>query len=197
MDKITSTKLIIVEGKDDERFIDSLIKYLGINDVQIVFVEGKSRFRTNIQALRNTPGFDALSIYSFIRDSDSNPPISAFTSIRNSLIAAGITPPEEDQSFSDQTPRVGIFIMPGNGKTGAIEDLCLSSIAEDSDFICVEDFFECIGTVPREASKAKIQCYLSGKDPLANSLGYAAFKGHWDYSKPEYEPIINFLSHYK
>lgn len=197
MDRIISTKLIIVEGLDDKRFIESLLKHLEINDVQVMFVNGKSNFRANIQALRNTPGFDALLICSFIRDSDTNPPISAFTSIRDSLISAGLNPPEEDQTFTDHSPRMGIFIMPGNGSSGAIEDLCLSSILEDGDYICVEDYFECKGSIPNEASKAKVQCYLSGKEPLANSLGYAALKGHWDFKKPEYEPIKNFLSYYK
>ena len=112
MEKITSTRVIVVEGLDDKRFIEALLTFLGIQGVQVVFVDGKSNFRTQIQALKNIPGFNLLTMCAFIRDSDSNPPISAFNSIRDSLTSAGITPPSEIQTFTTDSPRIGYLWQP-------------------------------------------------------------------------------------
>lgn len=194
MDRIVAKKIIGVEGKDDRRFLESLLKSLGIPDVQILDFEGKSNFRTQILALKNTPGFSTLRICAFIRDADDNPPDSAFRSVSDALTNAGIIPPNQDKAFTEGNPRIGIYIMPGNGRTGAIEDLCLESIKDEDSFKCVNKYFECLGSIPTHESKAKTLCYLSGKEPYANSLGYAALKGHWDFSNVSFDNLKGFLT---
>lgn len=197
MESIVAKKVIGVEGKDDKLFIESLLKYLGITDVQIIQFEGKSNFKSQILALRNTPGFAAIEICAFIRDADENPPNSAFISVSGSLTNAGIVPPVMDQTFTESNPKVGIYIFPGNGNSGMIEDLCLESIRDENNFACVEKYFECINTIPNKAAKAKVLCYLSGKEPYANTLGYAAAKGHWDYTKETFSSFSIFLKNFK
>lgn len=174
MDRIAATKIIGVEGKDDKRFLEALLRELSIVGVQILEFEGKSNFRNQILALKNTPGFSSISICAFIRDADENPPEAAFRSVCDALSNAGLTFPANDQNFSEGNPKVGIFIMPGNGRNGAIEDLCLESIKDEDFFNCINQYFECLGAIPSNVSKAKTLCYLSGKEPYANSLGYAA-----------------------
>jgi hypothetical protein len=196
MERIVARKIIGVEGKDDRRFLEALLRILEIIDVQILEFEGKSNFRTQILALKNTPGFSTISICAFIRDADENPPEAAFRSITDALLNAGLTPPDLDQTFTAGNPRVGIFIMPGNGASGAIEDLCLESIKDEDAFDCVNFYFDCLGTIPTNESKAKTLCYLSGKEPYANSLGYGALKGHWDFSNNSFDAIKAFLRNF-
>lgn len=196
MERIVAKKIIGVEGKDDKRFLEALLNNLEINDVQILDFEGKSNFKTQIQALKNTSGFSTINICAFVRDADENPPASAFRSVCDALRSAGLTPPASDQSFTEGNPKIGIFIMPGNGATGAIEDLCLESLKDEESLTCVNSYFDCLGTMPTKESKAKTLCYLSGKEPYANSLGYAALKGHWDFSHASFESIKEFLANF-
>ena len=87
--------------------------------------------------------------------------------------------------------------MPGNGSSGAIEDLCLESIKEEESFKCVNNYFDCLGAIPSNESKAKTLCFLSGKEPYANSLGYGAMKGHWDFSNESFDNLKAFLTNFK
>ena len=48
MERIVARKIIGVEGKDDRRFLEALLRILEIIDVQILEFEGKSNFRTQI-----------------------------------------------------------------------------------------------------------------------------------------------------
>jgi hypothetical protein len=196
MERIVSRKIIIVEGRDDNRFIESLLNFLNIFGVQVIEVGGKSNFRPQIIALKNTPGFSQIEICAFIRDADDDPP-SAFRSLFDSLSYAGLIPPSEDQTFSSGNPRIGIFIMPGNGENGAIENLCIDSVRDENSFECVDRYFECIGTLETVSPKAKLLCYLSGKETYCNSLGYAALKGHWDFNKEPFTKIKEFIKSFQ
>jgi hypothetical protein len=195
MDNIVSPKLICVEGKDEVNFFSALLTNLGIINVQIFDFEGKSNYKSKISALINMQGFESVEFFVLIRDADENPPDSAFTSLVSILGSVGLPQPAMDQKFSTGIPQVGIFIMPGDGQSGALEDLCLDSIQFSEHFSCVEEYFDCIDTELSHPSKAKVLCYLAGKDPYSNSLGLAALKGHWDFSNDSFNDLIIFLKY--
>lgn len=197
MDKISSSKIICVEGRDEVNFLNALLTYLGIPNVQIFDFEGKSQYRTKIPALINMAGFEAVELLALIRDADNNPPNSAFISLFNIVQNAGLQPPKNDQEFSTGKPRIGIYIMPGNDQTGALEDLCIESISSENNFDCVEIYFDCIGAELSHPSKAKVLCYLSGKDPYSNSLGLAAQMGHWDFSNDSFSDLRTFIETFR
>jgi len=197
MDNITSSKLICVEGKDEVNFFTSLFSFLEISGVQILDFNGKSNFRAKIKALKLTRGFDIVTKLALIRDADEHPPESAFTSLSSILSSANLASPPNNQEFSDSLPSVGIFIMPGDDNTGALEDLCLRSIAEEESYSCIEEFFECVDTELSHISKAKVLCYLASKEPYSNSLGRGAQKGHWDFSNDSFQSLIDFLEELK
>ena len=176
MDKIRSPKLICVEGRDEVNFFTALLTHLDIVNVQILDFEGKSKYKTKIPALINMP---------------------AFTSLCGILVNSGLNSPEMDQGFSNGNPKIGIFIMPGNNQTGALEDLCLESVASEDTFSCVEKYFDCIKTKLNHTSKAKVQCYLAGKDPHSNALGLAALMGHWDFSKESFNELRAFIETFR
>ena len=193
MEEITKPKIIAVEGQDEMNFFNALLSNLQITDVQVIPFEGKTNFQSRIKAIVNVPGFRNVKYFALIRDADNLPPQSAFDSVKNSLSTAKLPFPMEINIFTNTVPAVGIFIMPGNAENGMLEDLCLSSIKEYSVYQCIESFFECSDEQPDNESKSKIQCYLSTKNPLANSLGVGAKKGHWDFNSPVFDEIKDFL----
>ncbi len=193
MEEITKPKIIAVEGQDEINFFIALLNNLHIADVQVIEFEGKTNFQSRIKAIVNVPGFRNVRYFALVRDADNLPARSAFDSVKHSLSAAKLPFPLEINVFSDTTPSVGIFIMPGNAENGMLEDLCLSSIKEYPVYQCIENFFKCSEEKPLIKSKAEIQCYLSTKNPLANSLGVGAKKGHWNFNSPVFDEIKAFL----
>ncbi len=196
METLISTKIIAVEGQDEVNFFKALLRTLGINNVQILNFEGKTKFKNKIKALKNRPGFENVAKIAFIRDSDSLPANAAFDSIVNALKSADLPFPDNINSFKDSNPNVGIFIMPNNDDLGMLEDLCLKSIEEEPVTLCIDEYFECIEENPNELSKAKVLCYLASKTPLVNSLGRAAVKGHWDFNSNHFNEIKTFIGNF-
>lgn len=192
IEEISKTNLICVEGKDEVSFFSALFKYLEINDIQILDFEGKTNFKAKIKALGLTRGFKNVKKVALIRDADENPEESAFQSLVNILTELNYTAPENNKSFSTGNPNFGIFIMPGEGKKGALEDLCLSTL-DGGILNCIESYFKCIEFFPLKIAKAKVLCYLSGKEPYANSLGIGALKGHWKFENKSFDELITFL----
>ena len=155
------------------------------------------KFKAKINALKLTPGFKLVKQLALIRDADENLPSSAFTSLTTILANSSLPVPANNEEFSDGSPQIGIFIMPGDQKKGALEDLCLNSITEDENYICIEDFFECIDSELSHLSKAKVLCFLASKEPFSNTLGIGAQKGHWDFSNESFNSLISFLENFK
>lgn len=197
MENIQSRKLICVEGRDEVYFFTAIFRYMGLTDIEILDFEGKGNFKPRIAALKLRPGFDRVTHIALIRDADSNPPESAFTSLTAILTNNGYSVPGENQSYSEGTPRVGVFIMPGNDEEGELEDLCLRSIYTEEVFGCINKYIECIGTKLRKESKAKVLCYLASQEPIINSLGLAAEKGFWDFDNEAFNDLKSFLEHFR
>jgi len=201
---ITSRTLIAVEGPDDDKFFDCLLKIIGITDFDIRFVGGKDEFKNKLPALKNMRGFsDATGSYNvthfvIIRDRNSD---DAFKSVANTLKKEGFTPPEKPGQFSDGHPKIGIFIMPGDTIEGTmLEDLCLKTVKNLPSMKCVDEFSACVSgleTKPKNISKAKAQAFLASQPEFANSVGLGALKGYWDFDSPCLAELKAFLNNLK
>jgi hypothetical protein len=198
---ITKRNVLAVEGEDDRNFFEALLRHMGIVDVQIEPVGGKDQFKNKLPALPKTPGFFDANGVSFVRhlaivrDKGDD---HAFESIANIVKAAGFTPPLASGRFSDGAPRVGIFIMPGQGVYGTmLEDLCLETVKNHPAMDCVGPFAECIRGLthpPRSPSKAKCQAFLAAQVEIANAVGVGALKGYWNLNSPALDGLKGFLS---
>ncbi len=194
MESINKSKIIAVEGSDEVNFFNALLEKLNISDIQILNFEGKTKFSSRIKSIVNIPGFDKVKMFALIRDADNKPPKSAFDSILSSFKAAGLPLPSEINSFTKTKLAIGIFIMPGDAKQGMLEDLCIRSIEQYPIYNCINKFFECCDKKPKNESKARILCYLATKNPLVNSLGLGAVKGHWDFDSDNFIEIKGFFT---
>jgi hypothetical protein len=201
---ITSKKLLAVEGLDEKNFFEKFLMFMDIHDVQIEDVGGKIKFVTKFPALLNTPGFynpdqtPRVTHVAIIRDKDED---NAFESVKNIVSRAGPKPPQGNAQFSDGTPLVGIFIMPGpKVKGNMLEDLCLKSVQSHPATGCVDSFADCISKLPKppkNMSKAKVQSFLAAQPEIVTSLGLGAQNDYWDFTSSAFEELKAFLNHLK
>ncbi|MBT8419989.1 MAG: hypothetical protein KJO08_03915 [Gammaproteobacteria bacterium] len=203
--QIESDRLLAVEGRDEYNFFDSILKHIGIKDVQLVDIGGKDKFKTEFPALYNLPGFPRVRFLGFIRDAEDKKAYAAFSSICSILKKYSLPKPEainepiDGKNNDGQAIRISIFIMPNNLDRGMLEDLCLESVSEKPVFGCVNQYVECcLSTLPESEestnnSKAKVQTYLAVQKDIANSLGTGAQKGYWDFEHDCFDNIKRFL----
>jgi hypothetical protein len=105
--------------------------------------------------------------------------------------------PSEDGQFVPGSPKIGIFIMPGNSVDGnMLEDLCLKTVEEHPAMKCVCDFAYCVSGLnnpPKNISKAKCQAFLATQPEIVNSVGLGARKDYWDFDSPALDELKQFL----
>jgi hypothetical protein len=206
---IKSRKILAVEGVDEENFFGAFLRHINIVDYDIRQVGGKDQFKNKLPALKivrgffNADGSSFVTQLAIVRDKDGN---DAFASITNILRKEGFTPPRQHGIFSDGTPKIGIFIMPGETVDGTmLEDLCLKTVENHPAMKCVNDFASCVSDLPSSPknvpkSKAaifKAQTFLAAQPDVVDSVGLGAQKKYWDFNSPALEELKQFLSQLK
>jgi hypothetical protein len=202
---ITRSKLLIVEGRDEENFFEGGIAHLGASGVQVLGIGGKTQLTANLKVLRLDPNFASLDCIGIVRDADVTPPgssvsasNSAFASVCSSLSASGVQlplPPSHGQ-FAAGPPRVGIFIMPDGKLDGMLETLCAQSLAALSEFACVTDYFACLrahGKVPGNMPKARAYAWLASCADPGKRVGEAALARYWPFNDLAFAEIWAFV----
>ncbi len=194
--KISKSKILAVEGKDEVNFFEALFRCMGINDVQMMDVAGKGNYEKILPALVKTKGFSAVTALAIVRDADISAD-AAFQSVVNILAKLSLNFPNQKNTFSSGNPKVGIFIMPGDSNEGMLEDLCLRTSANHPAMKCVNAFGDCVSKLenpPKNMAKAKAQAFLAAMPDIANCVGIGAQKGCWSFDSPELNDLKAFLN---
>ena len=168
---ITKPKLLLVEGKDEVKLFGKLLVDLGLVDVEIRDIMGKAKFRQNIKGLPRFTGFSEVTSVGIVTDADKQPQ-GAFDSICDALEAAGLPRPTAPLQPVGDDPQVAVMILPGDGREGMLEDLCLESVAGDPAMPCLEEYLRCLeeqleaGTFPGNPSKSRVRAFLASREWL-------------------------------
>ena len=202
---INSKKVIAVEGKDEINFFNALLRHMNITDFDIREIGGKDQFPKKLPALLKARGFYLADGSSFvthlaiIRDRDED---EAFKSIATIVTNAGLKPPTKQSEFSNGSPKVGIFIMPGETIDGTmLEDLCLKTVENHKAMTCVNEYASCISAlepIPKNIPKAKVQVFkaqvfLAAQPEIVDSVGLGAQKKYWDFESNTLDELKEFL----
>lgn len=196
--KISKSKLLLVEGKDEISFFTALLKKLNKEaDVQIIEVGGKDNFKFELPAILNTTGFsENVKSLAIVRDADNNFD-GAFQSVQNLLRRNHQIAPYGCNKFTMGDPKIGIYIMPDNFQNGMLEDLCLKTQENNPIMECVNAFFDCLSTKPidqpKNLSKAKSQVFLAAMPDIVSSVGVGALNGYWNLDDPCLYSLLTFL----
>jgi hypothetical protein len=193
---IKSSKIMAVEGKDEEKFFKCLLKFMEIEEFEIFDVGGVSQFKDKLPALVRATGFsEIVTKLVIVRDADKSAE-NAFKSVKNILLKENINPPDKPNQFSQGIPQVGVFIMPGDSEEGMLEDLCMRTVKNSPTTRCVEGFIDCarkLEKAPRNIAKSKAQAFLAAMPEIVNSVGLGAEKDYWDFNSDELNDLKLFL----
>ena len=198
--KIYQPKLLIVEGKDEENIFRYWLKKLGLSDVQVMPIGGKTMLNGNLQLLKSQTNYNYVSHIAIIRDADTNKD-GAFQSVCSSIRALDIIPPSDQIIFSNTNPKVKILITCNNEGKGSIENYFYDSVKDKNKFSCIEKFFDCLeennnrfGSSEKKII-AKVYAYLaSDSSTLRLRLGDSVLAGHWDLEHSSFNIIRKFIS---
>ncbi len=194
--RIQASKLLLVEGKDEQQFFSALFQRASLGGIQVVPLEGKSSLTRKLEAIKATPGFDQVVSLGLIRDGDDDPP-TAFQSVRSSLRAVRLPVPNTLGVPLGSNPRVSVMILPDGTRQGMLEDLCLDSVLGEPVMQCVNQYFACVreqaGMLPRLLAKAKVHTFLASRPEPGKRLGEAAAIGYWPLGHSAFTGITHFL----
>lgn len=201
-DDVKCDTLLLVEGIEDARFFNAILRRVERTDVQIADVRGKDNFRPFLfSVLTKSESFSRLRRLGIVRDADSSAQ-STLRSLQNALVHAQLPAPSQVWvPQQDGQLTVSLAILPDGSSQGNIEDLCLLSIENSSESICVDRYVECRVSAGAQIAnnrlaKSKLHAYLAvGKDRMHPGLrlGEAAEAGVWDWENPAFQRIIGFL----
>lgn len=195
--EITTPKLLLVEGVDEVRLFGALARNIGLDDdVQIRGYGGRNALRRLLANIWRVPGYPGLESLGIVMDADDSA-ASAEDRIRGALSAASLPVPAAplQTAAGDESPKTCYLILPPNGETGALEDVCLASVAEDPAIDCVEDYFHCVERTPLGgpravwASKARVHAFLSSRKRPDLRLGDAAESGVWRFGDSAFNSL--------
>lgn len=194
---IKQPKLLVVEGADDARLFNALLSHIGVSGIQVLNAGGKDNIRQTLRVITRSPGFSAVSSIGVVRDADVNAD-SALQSVQGALKAAGLPAPDASLSSVEDGIKVVVVLIAPHGKpSGAIEDVCLESVAGDAAMGCVKGYFSCLNDngveQPGNLPKAEAQAFLASRERPGLRLGEAASAGYWDFEHTAFEPFKRLL----
>jgi hypothetical protein len=188
-------KFVFCEGKDDVAVVRGLAAHLKL-DFQVEQYGGKNNLAPFLESLPKRPDFSQQKVeaMAILRDANGDSTAS-FASVRDALQRNGFPQPNADATFSDSALRVGIFIVGVKGQ-GMIEDVCLNSVSDQPEFLCVDDYFNCIAkksSRSKFSSKAKVRVWMASHVDYEFHVGKAAEEGYWPWESPAFDSIKDFL----
>jgi len=200
--ELIHSKILLVEGEDDEKFFKHYMLHLGINVDEIHIIKTKGTFNEDyVKSLTTRPGFVGnINLLGIIKDSDSGI-TSTFENIKDLFNGTNLNFPDSPYCFSHNGIRVGAFIIGNNSDIKMLEDLCLKTVENKPEIECINNLFECISKIDNrefeKPSKSKAQAYLATQTVYAKHIGLGAKEGHWDFTSTALNSLKEFLSNYR
>jgi hypothetical protein len=163
---------IVTEGMGDARFLDELLKFRYITNCSIGCPSqesargktGKDAFPdylASIQVARSRVSSTPLVGLLIVADADTNAE-NAFAAITAGLGKAMFPAPRAPFSIEGNDLRVAVYLLPGPGKTGALEHLLLEAVFAESPNLldCLDKFSTCTGALrsskPNQLAKMRM-----------------------------------------
>ncbi len=201
---VEKQKLILVEGVDEERFFEALLKHLERSDVQITPVNGKSGFGPMLAAIAIDENFEEVRSILLVRDADWAKPAgtnarAAWDALAGALTAAKIPGPSAHGVLEGTLDRkTAIYVMPDGTSDGMLEDLCLRAMREDKALPCLDSYFECLAAAgfqhaAKDIAKARAHALLASRKDPDLRVGEAAKRGYWPFDAEAFRPLVELL----
>ena len=195
--EIKSAIQLLVEGNDQRNFFEAFTSHLSITNVQIQNFGGVSELSDFLEGFVGATGFrEIVQSLGIVRDAETSAG-GAFQSVQSALRNAALPMPNSPAERTDTNPAVTVLILPGDNRQGMLETLLCESFADDLVEECIDDFFECVESLPdvsiKNPDKARARVYLTTKPKPHFSVGVAAKNDYWDLNHSVFSTIRDFL----
>lgn len=198
------TRLLLVEGKEDQEFFIQLGMHLNLIDswpLRIIQYGGIDNLRERLRTLAAPDTMEHVGRIGIVRDADYN--TDALQSVRDAIRYSNqrndvqLDIPDEVMKPSDGSTSVTILILPSSEREGMIEDLIMDVFDNDPVSHCVNTYIECLRQVGLSISsskvpKARLRTFITGKNIGTESEGgdsdrhYLSDVFHMSWWKPEF-----------
>lgn len=121
---IQKSKLLIVEGNHERDFFPAWLKWIGLDDIQVMPIGGKTKLPASLSALVKQRMFLDGEVVSMVivRDADDNP-AAAFQAVKDAVQSASLPTPSQAMLLTTTSPKTGLVIVPAADRRGALEEL--------------------------------------------------------------------------
>ncbi len=192
---ITGPILLLGEGIDEENALGVLCTEWALSRFAVDSYGGKHAAKGFLSTLQLRDGYEQLEVVIVTRDANGDAS-AAFDSACDALRQHNLPVPNAVAEYAvGARMRAAVYVFPGEGAAGALEDLVLRTIP-DEESRCIDAFFACgeaAGAAPRQIQKARIQAWLALRADTVGSLGIAFKKGLIDVSHEAFVPFRDFL----
>lgn len=191
-------RLLLVEGPDDEHVVRHLLEQTHSKlNFDIEQLGGVRRIREEIEAQAKVPGRTALGI---VVDANSDA-AARRQSIRGALERADIQLPQSPDPngtiispAAAGVPKVGVWLMPDNQRSGELEDFLAALIPPGDDVWELAQRY--VGQVPggqlSKPAKARLHAWLAVRTD-GGRLGTSISAGAFDLQQPAARTFVDWL----
>lgn len=214
--EITKPKVLIVEGKDDYYFIESILKNMGLLEQFNIFQTGGiTKLNEKLAVLSKDKMFPTVERIGVIFDADDDA-TNALKRIKESLTSIGLQPPSQiDHVHKYANKKVGVYLFKKPGEqNGILEDLFLALHYDSPITAHVEEYFSNLEAIlpkhqsgkkipkaspleykfPKNASKGKARALTAGFHEDLSSIGHAAQHKYLDFDSIHLDSIKDFIN---
>lgn len=175
------TRLLLVEGTDDQVFFDQFVNHLAdstdaqlqVEELAIIQYGGRDKLTLRLRDLKKADNFEHITHMGIVRDSDFN--TNALRSVQDRIRTVNregppqIHVPNKPLEPTNSIPQVSVLIVPSADREGMLDDLVMDALQVDPIANCVQNYFDCledkqVAIVPEKRSKAQIRVFLMGKN---------------------------------
>jgi|GEM_PF-1142134 len=146
--------LVLCEGKEDRLVFEKIASLAGLADLEFEDYGGKDNLPAFLKAFKARPEFTRkeFKTLAVTRDADDcydDAWKSLCGTLKTSFDLQPATPGEmievHDPDY-EQDPAINLtaWILPGPGRSGMLETLCLESVSDHPAYACLTQYFECL-----------------------------------------------------
>ncbi len=194
---LDQSKLLLVEGTDDKRFLAAMLKKLQIDNVQIEPYHGTDELLKILRILKKRPNFNMLSTIGITKDADDKSVENIFKTINTHLKENDFSRPSSLANFSNEGhPKIGVFVLPDCERTGELEELFIDALPNSEILQCINQFVECCKTnkhLIHKPAKTRFYTWLAVQKEPHLDLWVAGNRNYFDFDHIAFKKLRKFL----
>jgi hypothetical protein len=198
----SATSRLYVEGADDEHSIGHLLLRRGFVPATLPELHDSGGKTEVLKAIRVSIGAGTGSSLGFVLDANDDP-AETWQSVRSRLGMVGVEAPDElpahgfvGESEEFRT-RVGVWLMPDNRRTGALEDFLRDLVTDGDPLLLHAEKSTSVAKqrgarfVAKDVKKAVLHAWLAWQQEPGRPYG-AALQAH--YLRDDSEAAVRFVA---